>query len=84
MGKKRRLEAVFAELGENPDLEHLIVDSTVVRAHQRAVGAKRGEDEVIGRSRRGLSMKISIAVDALGHPGPLHPDGRQVADAGRR
>ena len=42
MGKKRRLEAAFAELGENPDLEYLIIDSTIVRAHQHAAGAKKG------------------------------------------
>jgi putative transposase len=34
---------LFAELGENPDLEYLIIDSTIVRAHQHAAGTKRGE-----------------------------------------
>jgi hypothetical protein len=32
-GQKRRLQRFFAELGENPDLEYLIIDSTVARAH---------------------------------------------------
>jgi transposase len=33
---------LFTELGENPDLEYLIIDSTIVRAHQHAAGAKKG------------------------------------------
>lgn len=27
---------------DDPDLEYLIVDSTIIRAHQHASGAKRG------------------------------------------
>jgi transposase len=42
MGKKGRLAGLFAELGENPDLEYLIIDSTIVRAHQHAAGAQKG------------------------------------------
>jgi transposase len=34
---------LFTELGENPDFEYLIIDSTIVRAHQHAAGAKKGE-----------------------------------------
>jgi transposase len=33
---------LFTELGEDPDLEYLIIDSTIVRAHQHASGAKKG------------------------------------------
>lgn len=29
-------------LGGDPDLEHLLLDSTIVRAHQHAAGAKGG------------------------------------------
>jgi hypothetical protein len=36
-------ERLFTELGENPDLEYLIIDSTIVRAHQHAAGAQKGE-----------------------------------------
>ena len=35
-------QRLFTELGENPDLEYLIIDSTIVRAHQHAAGAKKG------------------------------------------
>ena len=34
-------ERVFREL-QDPDLEWLLIDSTVIRAHQHAAGAKRG------------------------------------------
>jgi transposase len=34
-------ERVFREL-QDPDLEWLMIDSTVIRAHQHAAGAKKG------------------------------------------
>jgi putative transposase len=40
--KKGVWKRLFTELGENPDLEYLIIDSTVVRAHQHAAGAQKG------------------------------------------
>ena len=35
-------ERLFKHLREDPDFEYLIIDSTIVRAHQHAAGAKRG------------------------------------------
>lgn len=35
-------ERIFAALSDDPDFEYLIVDSTIVRAHQHATGAKGG------------------------------------------
>ena len=35
-------QRLFAALGEAPDLEYLIIDSTIVRAHQHAAGAQKG------------------------------------------
>jgi putative transposase len=35
-------QRIFAALSDDPDFEYLIVDSTIVRAHQHASGAKRG------------------------------------------
>jgi putative transposase len=40
--KKGVWERIFNELVENPDFEYLIIDSTIVRAHQHAAGAKGG------------------------------------------
>jgi transposase len=56
-------------MSDDPDFEYLIVDSTIVRAHQHAAGAKKGaEDQALGRSRGGLSTKIHLAVRGLGCP----------------
>jgi putative transposase len=33
---------IFAAMADDPDFEYLIVDSTIVRAHQHAAGAKKG------------------------------------------
>ena len=59
---------IFAAMSDDPDFEYLIVDSTIVRAHQHASGAKKGgpEDQAVGRSRGGLSTKIHMAMRGLG------------------
>src|ERR1700728_4154655 len=55
---------IFHEL-QDPDLEWLMLDSTVIRAHQHAAGLNTAEnDEALGRSRGGFSTKIHIGVDA--------------------
>jgi putative transposase len=33
---------IFEAMSDDPDFEYLTIDSTIVRAHQRAAGAKRG------------------------------------------
>jgi len=40
--KKGVWERIFNALVESPDFEYLIIDSTIVRAHQHAAGAKKG------------------------------------------
>jgi len=40
--KKSVWERIFNALVESPDFEYLIIDSTIVRAHQHAAGAKGG------------------------------------------
>ena len=35
-------DCVFAALADDPDFEYLIIDSTIIRAHQHAAGAKKG------------------------------------------
>jgi transposase len=59
-----------AEMADDTDFEYLIVDSTIVRAHQHAAGGKKrgAEDQAIGRSRGGLRTKIHMAVGGLGCP----------------
>jgi len=40
--KKDVWESLFKALADDPDFEYLIIDSTIVRAHQHAAGAKGG------------------------------------------
>ena len=47
-----------------PDVLH--VDSTSVKCHRTATGARGGGAESIGRSRGGLTSKVHHAVDGLG------------------
>jgi transposase len=55
---------------KDPDLGALLLDSTVIRAHQHAAGAEgtTAEAEALGRSRGGFSTKIHVACDGLGKP----------------
>ncbi len=64
-------ERMHQHFSTEPDLEYLVIDSTVVRAHQCAGGApaKRGQSaQALGRSRGGFSTKVPGSVDALGNP----------------
>ncbi len=40
--KQGAWESLFKALVDDPDFEYLIIDSTIVRAHQHASGAKGG------------------------------------------
>ena len=69
---------------DEPDMEHLIIDSTTVRAHPCAVGAphKKGGQvaQALGRSRGGFSTKVHVSVDALGNPLSFTLTGGQAHD----
>lgn len=62
---RRVLEALRGEA----DCEWVMVDGTVIRAHQYAAGAK-GEPapRLAGRSRGGFSTKVHLIGDAHGNP----------------
>ena len=62
-------QRISTAVSQDPDMEELMIDSTIVRAHQHAAGAqKKSGAQAIGRSRGGPSTKIHAAVDALGNP----------------
>ena len=46
----------------------MMIDATIVRAHQHSAGARKNGPQAIGRSRGGLTTKIHALVDALGNP----------------
>src|SRR5215204_2195334 len=63
------------------------VDSTIIRAHQHAAGAKGGQHrQALGRSRGGFSTKLHIRCDGHGRPmvfvlrGGERPDNTAVDD----
>jgi transposase len=59
-------------VASDPDLENVILDSTIVRAHPCAAGARKIDGgqaaQALGRSAGGFSTKIHITVDGLGNP----------------
>jgi len=52
----------------DPDLEHVMIDSTIVRAHACSVGFGKQDKQGLGRSKGGFTSKIHAKVDALGNP----------------
>src|SRR5712664_1019753 len=62
-------ERIFKLLASDADNEYMMIDATIVRAHQHSAGAqKKDGNQAIGRSRGGLTTKIHALVDALGNP----------------
>lgn len=53
---------------EDPDLEYVMIDSTIVRAHACAAGHGNQSVQGLGRSRGGFTSKVHVKVDALGNP----------------
>ncbi|MBK4728514.1 IS5 family transposase [Oxynema sp. CENA135] len=77
--KKGIAKRVFEVLAEDVNKEYVSLDSTLVRAHQRRAGAQKTahdpcETEAIGRSKGGLSIKIHLTGDALGHSHTIRAD----------
>jgi transposase len=77
-------EAFFQALAELSPTAHLVqmFDSTIVRAHVSAAGAKGGQDDqALGRSRGGFSTKIHLKTDFDGLPIGIHLTAGQVSDS---
>jgi transposase len=76
---------LFEECSQCPDLQQVLIDSTVVRAHACAAGAvgSNQEDEALGRSKGGFTTKIHAVTDALGNPLSFILTGGQASDIGQ-
>ncbi|RYE65828.1 MAG: IS5 family transposase [Oxalobacteraceae bacterium] len=62
-------ERVFETLTSDRDNQYLMIDSTIVRAHQQAATGKGGpRNQALGRSRGGLTTKIHMLADTFGRP----------------
>jgi len=68
-------EKVFETLTGDRNNQYLMLDSTIVRAHQQAASEKRGWDQALGSSRGGLTTKIHIASRCAGPPAALRCHG---------
>jgi transposase len=71
---------ILAAVADDPDLDYLMVDGSIVRVHQHGAAKKQQPEQAIGKSRGGLSTKIHAAVDALGHPVRLLLTAGQVSE----
>jgi transposase len=63
-------EQLFCSVQKEPDLEHVMIDTTIVRAHSCSAGLEKnsGSKEALGRSKGGFTTKIHALVDGLGNP----------------
>ena len=66
------LDAMLAALSADADLDQLLLDAAIVRAHQHAAGARLvtggAQAQGLGRSRGGPTTQIHAACDGLGNP----------------
>ncbi|AEI36562.1 ISSod6 transposase, IS1301 [Francisella salina] len=53
---------------QNPDLQEVMLDSTITRAHACSTGYDKDNNQAIGRSVGGVTTKIHAMTDALGNP----------------
>lgn len=65
--KRHIWEELLIFCTEDPDLENIMIDATIVRAHACAAGYGDQETEGLGRSKGGFTSKIHAKVDALGN-----------------
>lgn len=78
--KRGVLQKLFQSISSENDPEWLLIDGSIVKAHQDSCGAASGADEAIGKSRGGNSTKIHLAVDSGGLPVHFEISGGQVHD----
>ena len=77
-------ERVFEALTKERDSADLMLDSTIVRAHQQAATGKGGaRNQALGRSRGGLTTKIHLATDTYGRPLRMILSAGQAGDTPR-
>ena len=66
--KKYIWDALLTFCAKDSDLEYVMIDATIVRAHACSAGYKQQSSEGLGRSKGGFTSKIHATVDALGNP----------------
>ncbi|WP_157112537.1 IS5 family transposase [Pandoraea faecigallinarum] len=77
-------ERVVHALADETEIRCVLIDSTIVRAHQHSAGApKKSGPQALGRSRGGLRTKLHLAVDEAGRPLRMIVTEGQVSDISR-
>lgn len=68
--KKDIWNQVLAFFAQGSDIESIMIDGSIVRAHSCASGYQKNsqEEQALGRSKGGFTTKIHALVDALGLP----------------
>lgn len=68
--KRNIWQQIFDGSKDIIDMEFILIDSTIVRAHACAAGYGKDsqQQEALGRSRGGFSTKLHAITDALGNP----------------
>ncbi len=63
-------ERLLESLKIDPDMEAVMIDATIVRAHACAAGYEKDsqKEQALGRCVGGFTSKINTMVDALGNP----------------
>lgn len=78
-------QKMMTHFSNDPDLEWLLLDSTIIRAHPCAAGAPKKNggqaQQALGRSRGGFSTKVHVNTDALGNPLRLLLTAGQASDS---
>lgn len=69
----------------HPDLQHILIDSPITRAHACAAGAagSHAKAEALGRSKGGYTTRIHAITDALGNPLDFILTAGQASDIGQ-
>lgn len=78
--KKKIWEQLLTFFSQDSDLEYIMIDATILRAHPCSAGYGNQESEGLGRSKGGFSTKIHAKVDALGNPLKLIVTPGQTSD----
>jgi transposase len=62
------LERIVDALSGDPDLEHAMLDGSIVKIHRSGQGAQKGtQGQALGRSRGGSTTRIVALTDARGN-----------------
>lgn len=73
-------ERVIQAVADQTEIKHVLIDSTIMRAHQHSSGAQKNGLQALGRSRGGLTTKLHLAVDDAGRPLRLIATEGQVSE----